>query len=781
MQNTEGDIRLKNKAFISFLSSYLLILFISALLYAIGYQSLMSVIQNQMEKNNISILEQNRIIIEQQFQEIAVTTNNIRRDMRIVYYQNIADPFNGKVTYKTYDLLQGLKSRIVSNSFVYSYVILYKNSQTAFSENSVWSIQDFFTSQYKVEGMDANAWTSILFDKYHTNTVLPSITITKGINNVKHKVIPYIYTLNDLYLNNNNAIMVLIDVEKINNILKGIDLSSGGHVLVRDKNQQVIVSTSENKGLEQLKLDGASGIYRDVVDGQKMIISYVVSAETGWQYVAVQPTDVMLSGMNPIRNYMFLAFGLYFVVGLVLSWLLTQRNIAPVFNIIDLARGSVNTVEIGHDKETKSVSGNPFVYIKHYVEQLNQENIQYRTDVEKQKPLMIITFFERLLNGNYISLEEITASARQAGIVLSGNRFVVVLLSMEELNDLPDDDALNTINARKETIINGIMGMGLEHVYLHNINNTRLALIFGLVQEDLLEIKSYLFETLSTISCNSDNSPLFPLYIAIGGIHDGLSLVSRSYGEALNVMENHAWNFDVGDQKILFYNDFIQNSSVRFYTENTENTLLKALKTGNAVKTREIVESGLGLHNKQPGNSIRLNLYEVMGTVNKTLNEILLVDRSSDIGNLKKLQMSILRADLSMSVEKLYNQLLEAIRAICTYYSGKLSGRSGKQIELVQKYIEEHFASKELCLAQTADNLNISISHLSRLFKDSTGENFANFVETIRIEKAKHLLKETDLSINEIADQVGYSSPNSFARAFKRINTITASEYRDIS
>ena len=110
-----------------------------------------------------------------------------------------------------------------------------------------------------------------------------------------------------------------------------------------------------------------------------------------------------------------------------------------------------------------------------------------------------------------------------------------------------------------------------------------------------------------------------------------------------------------------------------------------------------------------------------------------------------------------------------------------MSGRSGKQIELVQKYIEEHFASKELCLAQVADNLNISISHLSRLFKDSTGENFANFVEAIRIEKAKHLLKETDASINEIADQVGYSSPNSFARAFKRINTITASEYRAIS
>jgi len=59
-------------------------------------------------------------------------------------------------------------------------------------------ILNVITSQYQAEGMSEKARASVIFDKYHANPVLPYITITKGIDNVKRKGNPYIYTLNDL-------------------------------------------------------------------------------------------------------------------------------------------------------------------------------------------------------------------------------------------------------------------------------------------------------------------------------------------------------------------------------------------------------------------------------------------------------------------------------------------------------------------------------------------------------------------------------------------------------
>jgi two-component system, response regulator YesN len=746
-------------------------------LYAVGYQSLMTVIQQQMEKNNIAILAQNKLVIEQQFKEISGFSQNIRHDIRVVYFQSINEPFGGKNTFKSYDLLQELKSIQIPNSIIYSYALLYKNSGTAFAEYTVWNLQDFFDKYYRFKGMDYDSWLQLLFGKYHINTILPSteLTVTKGNNIQKINVIPYIYTLNDYQLNNNNALLVMIDAGKINSVLQGIDLSGGGYVLIKDKNNNIITATTsdyDSSIMRDMHFSGDNGIFIQNIAGKKMMVTYNVSPETGWQYISVQPYSIIMAGLSTIKTLIFLAIGLYLAIGLVLSYFLTRRNTAPVFGIIDALKHTV------HDKQIEG-KANPFAYIKYYMEQLNDENSKYRTEIEKQKPLIIITFFERLLNGNYASHEEMLANAKYAGIALHGSFFSVALLSVEEINSLPDSADMDIINKRKEAIIKCIMNLGFEKVYLHNINTSRLALIISMNEGDPSEIKGCLESLLNSVASNITSIHSFPLYITAGGIYESAFMLSRSYSEALNIMENHVWNFD-SCQKLLFYSDYSKSSPALLYTGDTENALLKAVKSGDCDMAGMILESSLGLHTSQPGNAIRLNLYEIISMINRTINEILVADVTSDSASLKKAQSGIINIDLSISVERLYMQALDSIRILCSHYYIKLNNKNKVLIELVKKMIDEQYSSQDLCLQQVADSLSISISYLSRLFKDSTDENFANYVETIRIEKAKHLLRETKMSINEIADAVGYGSANSFARAFKRINNITASDYRSI-
>ena len=96
----------------------------------------------------------------------------------------------------------------------------------------------------------------------------------------------------------------------------------------------------------------------------------------------------------------------------------------------------------------------------------------------------------------------------------------------------------------------------------------------------------------------------------------------------------------------------------------------------------------------------------------------------------------------------------------------------------VAAYIDGNYGDHNLSLTSVSDIFSISEPYLSCIFKQTLGINFFNYIEDVRIDKAKEYLKKSDLSVGEIADHVGYSSSNSFCRAFKRVVGFSASEYR---
>lgn len=94
------------------------------------------------------------------------------------------------------------------------------------------------------------------------------------------------------------------------------------------------------------------------------------------------------------------------------------------------------------------------------------------------------------------------------------------------------------------------------------------------------------------------------------------------------------------------------------------------------------------------------------------------------------------------------------------------------------EYIKEHYADK-LRLSDVADEIYVSQWHLSKLINKHTGSNFSEILNGIRIEKAKQLLKDPALKIYDIAEQVGFSDLTHFSRVFKKIEGISANEYRN--
>ena len=94
------------------------------------------------------------------------------------------------------------------------------------------------------------------------------------------------------------------------------------------------------------------------------------------------------------------------------------------------------------------------------------------------------------------------------------------------------------------------------------------------------------------------------------------------------------------------------------------------------------------------------------------------------------------------------------------------------------EYISNHY-NEDLSIKKVANKVHLSHTYFSRLFKKELGVSFVEYVTNVRIKRAKWLLSNTNDSIESIAEQVGFNTPNYFSSIFKKHVGISPSEYRE--
>ncbi|QNM02386.1 response regulator transcription factor [Simiaoa sunii] len=94
------------------------------------------------------------------------------------------------------------------------------------------------------------------------------------------------------------------------------------------------------------------------------------------------------------------------------------------------------------------------------------------------------------------------------------------------------------------------------------------------------------------------------------------------------------------------------------------------------------------------------------------------------------------------------------------------------------EYIKEH-SRERIQLADVADHCYVSQWHLSKLLNKHTGENFSVALNKARIAEAKELLQDPSRRIYDIAEEVGFQDLAHFSRVFKKLEGISANEYRN--
>ena len=103
-----------------------------------------------------------------------------------------------------------------------------------------------------------------------------------------------------------------------------------------------------------------------------------------------------------------------------------------------------------------------------------------------------------------------------------------------------------------------------------------------------------------------------------------------------------------------------------------------------------------------------------------------------------------------------------------------------KRLTLAKEYMVSNF-NKNIDLEDIARHACLSVNHLLRTFKQAYGQSPHQYLIKTRIDRAKYLLKNTNYTINEIVEIIGFECPSSFIRLFKNLNKLTPGKYRLVS
>ncbi|MEK8127920.1 helix-turn-helix domain-containing protein [Paenibacillus filicis] len=128
------------------------------------------------------------------------------------------------------------------------------------------------------------------------------------------------------------------------------------------------------------------------------------------------------------------------------------------------------------------------------------------------------------------------------------------------------------------------------------------------------------------------------------------------------------------------------------------------------------------------------------------------------------------------SLQEMKDEWLGLVGSMMTKMKKESHGIRRIEILNAQRYVIVNI-DKIVTLEELSSVLHLNPSYLSRLFKKETGENFVEYITKVKVEHAKELLDQTQLSVDEIAEKIGYEK-NYFYKVFKKLTGMTPNHYR---
>lgn len=252
--------------------------------------------------------------------------------------------------------------------------------------------------------------------------------------------------------------------------------------------------------------------------------------------------------------------------------------------------------------------------------------------------------------------------------------------------------------------------------------------------------------------------------VGIGSVRPWESMFD-SYEEALNALRH-------GKRKVTHIDDLVAMDTEEKKERTMENMVLDAVRGGMEHDVRQEATVFAGWILKKESSSFteaKLKLLELL-----LLAKRLAADQEKALfGGLDMVNHFLEAKDPEEVRQMFVTSMVDMARAVVI----KNQEPDGI-VTKAQEYIRKNY-TKDIALEEVAQAVDISPYYFSKLFKEETGVNFTEYLTGLRIETAKMLLKNREMSIKQVCLDSGYANPNYFSRIFKKWTGITPTEFRD--
>lgn len=451
---------------------------------------------------------------------------------------------------------------------------------------------------------------------------------------------------------------------------------------------------------------------------------------------------------------------LLLLLGIVLAYMATRSSYKPIrqlLHFLDEQRGNSTAASNENANQIHELD-----YIKSSIEQVYSINHALQDKLDYSFVHLREDFFRKVVYG-IASDEFIQVNLPLLQLERFKEDLNIILLECEGIGTLDMTVPAPNLSLIFSNLINKIQ-CEYEDFFTLPLDKNKYCIIFNHISsESLKQIAETVVHTIEkdlSLDITACISSTYQLSELTSALQELLRMSSYQYVTANKVLTTQC----VQDLE----------EAVCYYPIETETCLINYVHSNELGKAYDLLKNLLD-HNINQSTLSPVNLSSLkhsilttfkrcLNTSGTTLNQF--VKEYPDILN------EFMEAPASKFTEKTFT-LFELIFNYCNKEKFCLESSTASQIFI---YIHKNF-DKDLSLTDIADEFNLSESYVSKLLKSSLDINFKQYVNTLKVKRAKELLNQGNYKVHEVATIVGCNNTNTFIRIFKQYIGVSPGEY----
>ena len=264
----------------------------------------------------------------------------------------------------------------------------------------------------------------------------------------------------------------------------------------------------------------------------------------------------------------------------------------------------------------------------------------------------------------------------------------------------------------------------------------------------------------------------FSLTAGISTKNNGGNSIHTCYKQALHAL-SYAKFFNV--HNATTFESISASNSIYAFSIEQEMQLLNFVRSGDSKKALTFIQDILDHSIKNSNSNINLTkvlIYDIFASLMKSNSDV-----DNDVFDLKQLDNML----EEHTAEELYCYIMEKIEILCEANEKRNAQSTGSIEKLIYSYIEENYHNSNLTVAMIGDHFKTTPAYLSQIFKARTNQSILDYIHVCRVRKSKEYILAGEYTLDKIASLVGYWDSRALLRAFKKVEGITPSKFREMN